>query len=124
DFTRLATRRREAGMTVIGSGEKKTLNPFITAFGKVIYIEILKQQAGTENESENETPTPNERSEKTNTVKGKAPLSTMEPKMIRLIADSISDLADDDGWAFLGNLGNLILKKQPDFDPRNYGFSK
>src|SRR5690606_7884928 len=87
DLTRLATRLREAGMTVIGIGEKKTLNPFITACDKFIYIEILKQQAETENESENETPTPNERSEKTNTVKGKAPLSTMEPKMIRLIAD-------------------------------------
>jgi len=41
-----------------------------------------------------------------------------------LIADSISDLADEEGWAFLGDLGNLLLKKQPDFDSRNYGFKK
>src|SRR4029077_13819860 len=44
DFTRLATRLREAGMKVIGIGEKKTLNPFITACDKFIYIEILKQK--------------------------------------------------------------------------------
>ena len=43
---------------------------------------------------------------------------------MRLIADSVSDIADDDGWAFLGELGNLLIKKQPDFDPRNFGFSK
>src|SRR5919205_739426 len=42
DFTRLATRLREAGMKVIGIGEKKTLNPFITACDKFIYLEILK----------------------------------------------------------------------------------
>ncbi len=34
------------------------------------------------------------------------------------------DLADDDGWAFLGDMGNLIIKKRPDFDPRNYGYPK
>ena len=45
-------------------------------------------------------------------------------KVSRLISDSINDLADENGWAFLGDLGNLILKKQPDFDPRNYGFKK
>jgi Fe-S-cluster formation regulator IscX/YfhJ len=33
-------------------------------------------------------------------------------------------LADENGWAFLGDMGNLILKKQPNFDPRNYGFQK
>jgi uncharacterized protein (TIGR00288 family) len=42
DFTKLATRLREAGMLVIGIGEKKTPNPFIVACDKFIYIEILK----------------------------------------------------------------------------------
>jgi hypothetical protein len=42
----------------------------------------------------------------------------------RLIASSISDLADENGWAYLGDVGNLILKKQPDFDPRNFGYPK
>ena len=40
------------------------------------------------------------------------------------MTDSINDLADENGWAFLGDLGNLIIKKQTDFDPRNYGFNK
>ena len=44
--------------------------------------------------------------------------------MIKLIASTISDLADDDGWAFLGDVGSLLMKKQPNFDSRNYGFEK
>jgi len=46
------------------------------------------------------------------------------PKVIRLISSTISDLADDDGWAFLGDVGSLLQKKQPNFDSRNYGFEK
>ena len=51
-------------------------------------------------------------------------MSTIDRGLIKLIADSINDIADEDGWAFLGNLGSLLLKKQPDFDSRNYGFTK
>jgi len=51
-------------------------------------------------------------------------MSKVTPELIRLIKDSINDLAADDGWVFLGNLGVLIIKKQPDFDPRNYGYKK
>jgi len=51
-------------------------------------------------------------------------IDKITPKVIRLISSTISDLADDDDWAFLGDVGNLILKKQPDFDSRNYGFKK
>ncbi len=111
DFTRLATRLREAGMQVIGIGEKKTPNPFIVACDKFIYIEILKSQS-KEKESENE--------------KGQAKDSydKITDKVIKLIATTISDLSDDDGWAFLGDVGSLLQKKQPNFDPRNYGFQK
>jgi hypothetical protein len=49
-------------------------------------------------------------------------LSKINPEIIKLIGVSIGDLADDDGWAYLGDLGNLILKKKPDFDSRNYGY--
>ena len=83
DFTRLATRLREAGKKVIGMGEKKTPNPFIVACDKFIYIEVIRAEA-------------------------KAALAT----------------ADEDGYAFMGELGNLLIRQQPDFDPRNYGFSK
>ena len=118
DFTRLATRLREAGMKVIGIGEKKTLNPFITACDKFIYIEILKPEIASlaENDSrEVSKKTPNS---------GNKPLSKIDPEIIKLFTDSISDLADENGYAFLGELGNLLLKKKPDFDSRNYGYSK
>ena len=48
----------------------------------------------------------------------------MDPQIIKLLTLSVSDLADENGWTFLGELGNLMLKKKPDFDPRNYGFAK
>ena len=119
DFTRLATRLREAGMKVIGIGEKKTLNPFITACDKFIYIEILKQEKEEEQpEVEGKKPSKNVK------VNSNKPLNKIDPQVIRLLSDSITDLADEDGWAFLGELGNLMLKKKPDFDPRNYGFPK
>jgi uncharacterized LabA/DUF88 family protein len=119
DFTRLATRLREAGMKVIGIGEKKTLTPFITACDKFIYIEILKKQ-DLETSSEQD----NKKSSVRNKPQANIPLSKIDPKIIKLFADSISDLEDENGWAYLGDLGNLMLKKKPDFDSRNYGFPK
>jgi uncharacterized LabA/DUF88 family protein len=111
DFTRLATRLREAGMLVIGMGEKKTPDPFIVACDKFIYLEILQKQ-GEEATDLNNKSIPSPQVDKVN------------PKLIRLIASTISDLGDDDGWAFLGDVGNLLQKKQPNFDARNYGFQK
>jgi uncharacterized LabA/DUF88 family protein len=122
DFTRLATRLREAGMKVIGIGERKTPPPFIVACDKFIYLEIINPSvASTESVIEVRK-------------KGKPVVSrkkgeendpqAMKSKVKRIIASSITDLADENGWAFLGDVGNLILKKQPDFDPRNYGFTK
>ncbi len=113
DFTRLATRLREAGMNVIGIGEKKTPEPFIAACDRFIYIEILKSQT-QENGSE---------PDKGKAIQ-KADLDKITPKVVNMIASTITDLADDDGWAFLGDVGNLLQKKQPNFDSRNYGFPK
>jgi len=109
DFTRLATRLREAGMQVIGIGEKKTPNPFIVACDKFIYIEILKNQ--TEEIIENKE-------------LSKPEVDKITKKEIALISATINDLSDEDGWAFLGDVGSLLLKKQPNFDSRNYGFEK
>jgi hypothetical protein len=118
DFTRLATRLREAGMKVIGIGEKKTLIPFITACDKFIYIEILK-----DNEISPDDSHPVKKSKKTS-HKSTAPLNNIDKELIKLIRDSVSDLEDENGWTYLGNLGNLILKKKPDFDSRNYNYPK
>ena len=121
DFTRLATRLREAGMKVIGIGEKKTPSPFIAACNKFIYIEIIKNSG-----DKKETAT----LQKNRKVKSK--LQPAEPEtdekvpteVIDLISVSVTDLADDSGWAFLGEVGSLMQKKKPDFDSRNYGFNK
>ena len=113
DFTRLATRLREAGMKVFGMGEKKTPEPFIVACDKFIYIEILK---GTSKE-EIIPGTVVETNKKEDTDK-------ITPKIRKLISTTIDDLGDDEGWAFLGDVGNLLQKKQPNFETRNYGFPK
>jgi uncharacterized LabA/DUF88 family protein len=122
DFTRLATRLREAGMKVIGIGERKTPSPFIVACDKFIYLEIIN------------TPVVSPDSLIEVKKKGKVVVNKknkkeddtqfLAAKVKRLISTSITDLADENGWAFLGDVGNLILKKQPDFDPRNYGYTK
>ena len=112
DFTRLATRLREAGMKVIGIGERKTPEPFIVACDRFIYVEILKTHSKEENSIEIRD---NSR---------KDVVEKVTPKVISLIASTISDLADEDGWAFLGDVGSLLQKKQPNFDSRNYGFQK
>ena len=119
DFTRLATRLREAGMKVIGIGEKKTLTPFITACDKFIYIEILKKP-----DTEVTVETNNKKLSENTKATVNNPISKIDPKIIKLFTDSIADIEDENGWAFLGELGNLMLKKKPDFDSRNYGFPK
>lgn len=115
DFTRLATRLREAGMQVFGIGQKKTPNPFIVACDKFIYMEIIPLVEETET---------GEAKTKVQKPKQKTSVEKVSRETIKLIKATINDLADENGWAFLGDVGNLILKKQPDFDPRNYGFLK
>ena len=110
DFTRLATRLREAGMQVIGIGEKKTPNPFIVACDKFVYIEILKNEVDKKNDDNKDL--------------SKTDVDKITQKEINLISTTISDLSDEDGWAFLGDVGSLLQKKQPNFDSRNYGFEK
>jgi uncharacterized LabA/DUF88 family protein len=124
DFTRLATRLREAGMRVIGIGERKTPPPFIVACDKFIYLEIITSSTSTPNSD-----APPEIKKRGKPVVKKKRTEEPDPQtpariVKRLIANSISDIADENGWAYLGDVGNLILKKQPDFDPRNFGFPK
>jgi hypothetical protein len=115
DFTRLAIRLRESGMKVIGIGEQKTPNSFIVACDRFIYIEVL--DGAIKKKLPKRTATD---------AKKAAPksLNKVDLQTIELIESTIEDIADDSGWAFLGDVGNLIVKKKPEFDPRNYGFSK
>jgi uncharacterized LabA/DUF88 family protein len=120
DFTRLATRLREAGMKVIGLGERKTPSPFIIACDKFIYIEILSSSSQEQYPSKKKGGRPVRQATKNKETEQQI----QARKTKQLISASITDLADENGWAYLGDVGNLILKKQPDFDPRNFGFTK
>lgn len=131
DFTRLAIRLREAGQRVIGVGEKKTPNAFIAACDKFVYIEVIRknaQDSKTEDVKQEDAKAghPKETSaaskEKPAAVKAKPTQPKVPEEIACLVATSIGDLAGDDDWVFLGELGNLLQKKMPDFDQRNYGF--
>ncbi len=125
DFTRLATRLREAGMKVYGMGEKKTPKPFIVACDKFVYIEVIRaaaKQAAEAAKKKEEAQA--KKSAKKESKKAQAASSPAPEEIVELIAESVEDLCEEDGLAHMGKLGNLLLKKQPDFDPRNYGFSK
>ncbi|MFP4562011.1 MAG: NYN domain-containing protein [Spirochaetia bacterium] len=107
DFTRLSSRIREAGLTVYGFGEKKTPQAFVGACDKFIYTEILRKE------------------ESTHTGKSKSSQDLrQDTRLVNLIRNAVEDSADEDGWAHLGNVGQNIANKSPEFDPRNYGFKK
>jgi len=124
DFTRLAIRLREAGMKVFGFGEKKTPRPFISSCDKFIYLEILSKKIeaikGKQDIVSKEKKVFKRKSHSTNSN----PFLKADSELVEMITDSIEDIADENGWAFLGDLGNFLLKKQPNFDPRNYGYVK
>ena len=141
DFTPLAIRLRESGMYVIGIGEEKTPKAFVQACDKFIRVEVIrdkykkpaktaaKKTASTAKKAASKTPEKAEKTPaKTAAKKAAAPAADAKPPVpediINLIADSVADLADDDGWIDMSNLGNLIIKKQPDFDPRTYGYGE
>ena len=146
DFTPLAIRLRESGMYVIGIGEEKTPKAFVQACDKFIRVEVIrdkyKKPAKSASKSTSKTATARKSTAKTAEKTDKAaankstakkpaekavPAETKPPvpeDIINLIADSIADLADDDGWIDMSHLGNLIIKQQPDFVPRTYGFGK
>src|SRR5690606_26658251 len=101
DFTRLATRIREAGLSVYGFGEQKTPKPFVAACDKFIFTEILRKPApGAPTEVPVQTP--------------------LKP----LLVSAVTAAAQDDGWALLAVVGGLVLKADPSFDARNFGFKK
>ncbi|RRJ93600.1 NYN domain-containing protein [Flavobacterium macacae] len=129
DFTRLAIRLRESGMKVIGIGEQKTPKPFISACDRFIFIEVLdgaikKKTVKTANVAAGIKKAAEKEIAKIAEKPAQKPLNKIDEDSIELIESTIEDIADDDGWAFLGDVGNLIVKKKPEFDSRNYGFIK
>ena len=127
DFTRLAIRLRESGMKVIGIGEKKTPNSFIVACDRFIYIEVLDGAIKKTRKTNAKSKTPKLASTpdvETKKVVEKEVPNKIDGQTIELIEDTLDAIGDEDGWAFLGDVGNLIVKKKPEFDPRNYGFAK
>jgi hypothetical protein len=142
DFTRLAIRLRESGMKVIGIGEKKTPNSFIVACDRFIYIEVLdgaikktrvvangrikspKTAIAPVADSKKLVESILENSRGELGQQKEMTTNKIDNPTIELIEDTLDAIGDEDGWAFLGDVGNLIVKKKPEFDPRNYGFSK
>lgn len=116
DFTKLAARLREAGMYVIGMGEKKTPTPFIAACEKFKYLEVLASMASKPTEITGIKEAQKQEEPKVGTIS--------IDKLIEVIKTIINEISDEDGWAFLGELGSTLNKRYPDFDTRNYGYTK
>ena len=154
DFTRLAARLRESGMTVIGMGESKTPNSFIAACNKFKYLDILS--AADEAEAEEAAPKaepakkpaaqPKKTAQKAAAKKPKEePKAEKEPKpaepkkqqekaieeprtslrtIRRALRTIVRENSDEDNWIMVSQVGNLLDKRYTDFDVRNFGFSK
>ena len=106
DFTRLATRLRESGMTVYGLGRRSTPAPFVSACDRFIYLDLLRQEPPepVPRASDDDEPAP--------------------PDLKRILTTAISSTSKDDGWSNLGEVGSYLIKSHAAFDPRDYGHSK
>ena len=124
DFTRLAQRLREEGLTVYGFGEHKTPDAFVQACDKFIYTEVLRAEAqeapepATRAAPEKPTAKPKPAPEPVPAKAGPLPLP------LELLRQAIEEASDDEGWAHLGAMGSYLNKVRPDFDPRLYGQKK
>lgn len=108
DFTKLASRIREAGLFVYGFGEKKTPGPFVSACDKFIFTEVLRSK--------------DEDAVKIN--RKTASELKQDSKIVNLLRRAVENASDDSGWAHLASVGSHIAKQAPEFDPRNYGYKK
>lgn len=125
DFTRLAARLRESGVYVIGMGEQKTPKPFITACDKFRYLDVLLRDTEKERAREKQSRTDSRPAQETehHTPEPEITLTPMKTVRKAIIA-IIDEISDDEGWAPMSHIGNILLKRYPDFDVRNYGFLK
>src|ERR1700730_1126104 len=119
DFTRLAARLRESGMTVYGFGERKTPKPFVAACDKFIYVENLRF---TDDDQEAGGGVPGVKPERPKPAT--ATQLKSDAALVSLLRNSVEAASDDDGWAPLAAVGNILTNQRPDFDSRNYGYGK
>ena len=118
DFTRLAARLREAGMLVIGMGEKKTPRPFVTACNEFKFIDkIGKTAQSADSDSDKAAAAP---------AAGRdASTSQTDLSSIRgTILQQLANFSDEDGWMMASRIGDVLTQRYPDFDVRNYGHKK
>ena len=110
DFTRLATRIREEGVTVHGFGERKTPAACRNACDTFTYLDVLQEpQAEPTVAAPARKPTPELR---------------QDTKLVSGLRTCITTASGEDGWANLAVVGSLMRKQQPDFDSRNWGYAK
>jgi uncharacterized LabA/DUF88 family protein len=115
DFTRLAARLRESGLTVYGFGERKTPKPFVAACDKFIYTENLTfPESLTASAAAALKPRP----------AASAAQLKADTTLVNQLRNAINAASDDDGWASLATVGHIIIKQRSDFDSRNYGYAK
>lgn len=108
DFTKLASRIREAGLLVYGFGESKTPKAFVSACDKFIFTEVLRSK--DDHSEQIKRKTPSQLKQNTN--------------LVNLLRNAVESSSDDSGWAQLAVVGSNIAKQAPEFDPRNYGYKK
>jgi len=108
DFTKLASRIRESGLLVYGFGEQKTPPAFVSACDKFIYTEVLRAKT-----NEHEA-----------ILKKSSSDLKQDTKLVSLLRNAVEASSDESGWAHLAPVGSNIAKQAPDFDPRNYGYTK
>jgi uncharacterized LabA/DUF88 family protein len=119
DFTRLAARLRESGMTVYGFGERKTPKPFVAACDKFIYVENLRFVDDVPDAAGGE-PGGKQAQRKPAT----AAQLKRDAALVSLLRNAVEAASDDDGWAPLAGVGSILTNQRPDFDSRNYGYGK
>jgi uncharacterized LabA/DUF88 family protein len=119
DFTRLAARLRESGMTVYGFGERKTPKPFVAACDKFIYVENLRFTDQDADPGGGDAGGKQERHKPATATQLKN-----DAALVSLLRNAVEAASDDDGWAPLAAVGNILTNQRPDFDSRNYGYGK
>jgi hypothetical protein len=122
DFTGLAMRLREEGLTVFGFGEKKTPEAFRNACHKFVFTEVLRPSTLSES-----APPPAKASEKKKSVPSRTVPDASEPKQEfpkDFVLTALDQSIDDAGWAHISTFGGYLTKLQPDFDSRLYGYKK